>query len=295
MDSSKSNILKVVVILLGISILGLGYYTYNMYNDFSATQKDLEIQKEELINELEGYKVDLSQAIEEKTEVSEQLTEAKTKIESLIEEIKKTKKINANVIRKYKKQIASLKAQRDELYRIADSLRVANQQLTVEKDSLKQDLTLQKQYADTLLNKNEELAKVVNKAKILYPTKLYASGVKVRNSGKVIETSRKWRAEQIRVCFTIPKNDILERGPQKFYIKVTNPEGVVLGSNNTINIDEDQITVSAMEEVIYENAALDVCIFVKPENKKKELIKGEYSIDIYHNGYKVGETSMKLK
>ncbi len=293
--SSSSNILKVVVALLGIGILGLGYYTYDMYNEYTATKQDLESQKEQLINDLQELEVNYTQAIEEKKEVADQLTEAKTRIESLIDEIKKTKKINAGLIRKYKKEIAVLKAQRDELYKIADSLRLANQQLVIEKDSISQDLTRQKQYADTLLNKNEELSKVINKAKILYPTNLVATGVKIRSSGKIIETSRHKRAQQIRVCFTIPQNDILDYGNQKFYVKVVNPEGTTIGSNDVINVDDNQLMISAMQEVVYDNKALDVCIFVKPEDKEKEIIKGEYLIEVYHNGNKVGTTNLLLK
>jgi len=294
-QGNSSTILKVVVALLGIGILGLGYYTYDMYNEYNATKQDLESQKEELINDLESTKLELNQAIQEKTEVSDQLSEAKTRIESLIEEIKKTKKLNASVIAKYKREIRALKAQRDELYKIADSLREANMQLIVEKDSLSTDLERQKQYADTLLNKNQELSQTIDKAKILYPAKLKADGVKIRKSGKIIETSRHKRVQQIRVCFTVPKNDIIEYGPQQFYVKVINPNGDIIGSNDVISTSDEQIIISGSEEIVYENKPLDVCIFVKPQDKDKEIIKGDYSVEIYHNGYKVGTTNFMLK
>jgi len=294
-SGNSSGILKVVVALLGVGILGLGYYTYDMYNESQETQQILQAEKEQVINELEDLKVNYDQAIQEKTEVSEKLEEAKTRIESLIEEVKKTKKINASIIRRYKKEIAMLKAQRDELYKIADSLRAANMNLIVEKDSLSSDLEKQKQFNDTLLNKNEQLAQTLNKAKILYPTNLKATGVKIRNSGKIIETSRRRRAQQIRVCFTIPQNDILDYGNQTFYVKVVNPNGDVIGSNDVVSVGDNQLMISAKEDIVYENKALDVCIFVKPQDKDKEIVKGEYLIEVYHNGNKVGTTNLLLK
>jgi len=293
--SNSSNILKVVVALLGIGILGLGYYTYNMYNESQETQRILQDEKEQVINELEDLKVNYDQAIQEKTEISDQLQEAKTRIEQLIEEVKKTKKINANIIRKYKREIAVLKSQRDELYKIADSLRAANMNLIIEKDSLTLDLEKQKQFADTLLNRNQELSQTIDKAKILYPTNLKATGVKIRRSGKIIETSRYRRAQQIRVCFTVPKNDILEYGNQTFYIKVVNPNGEVVGDNDIINIQGDELKISASEEILYENKPLDVCIFVKPQDKDAEIIKGDYLIELYHKNNKVGTTHLLLK
>lgn len=293
--SNSSNILKVVVALLGIGILGLGYYTYDIYNESQETQRILQDEKEQVINELEDLKVNYDQAIQEKTEISDQLQEAKTRIEQLIEEVKKTKKINANIIRKYKREIAVLKSQRDELYKIADSLRAANMNLIIEKDSLTQDLEKQKQFADTLLNRNQELSQTIDKAKILYPTNLKATGVKIRSSGKIIETSRYRRAQQIRVCFNVPKNDILEYGNQTFYLKVLNPNGEVVGDNDIINIQGDELKISASEEILYENKPLDVCIFVKPQDKDTEIIKGEYLIELYHKDNKVGTTHLLLK
>jgi len=294
-NTNNSGILKVLVALMGVGILGLGYYTYDMYNESQETQKILQTEKEQVINELEDLKVNYDQAIQDKNEVSGKLEEAKSRIESLIEEVKKTKKINSSIIRKYKNEIARLKSQRDELYKIADSLRAANMDLIVEKDSLTSDLNKQRQFNDTLLNKNEELSQYLNRAKVLYPTNLKATGVKIKSSGKVVETSRKRRTEQIRVCFTVPKNDVLDNGSQRFYIKIVNPEGNVIGSGETIVVGEEQLQISASQDVIYENKALDVCIFVEPKDKDTEITKGDYLIEVYHDGNKVGTTNLLLK
>ena len=294
-QGSNSVVLKILVALLGLGVLGLGYKTYNLYNEKKEVKQILQQEKEQVINELEDLKVNYDQALQEKTEVSDKLQEAKTRIESLIQEVKKEKKISASLIHKYKKEIRVLKAQRDELYKIADSLRLANQTLVVQKDSLQTNLDKQIQYTDTLVSKNEKLAKVIDKAKMLYPTNIKASGVKIRSSGKVIETSRRRRAQQIRVCFTVPKNDILAYGNQKLYIKVVNPEGVVIGDNQTVSFDGNDIVYSAVQDFVYDNQALDVCTFVKPKDKKKEIIKGNYDIKIYYKGNEVGSTTLILK
>ena len=292
---NNSGFLKVLVALLAIGILGLAYYTYNMYNESKDTQQILQQEKEQVINELEDLKVNYDQAIQEKTEMSGKFEEAKSRIDSLIQSVKKQKKISAGIIHKYKREIAALKAQRDKLYKIADSLRTANMNLITENDSLNTDLTRQKQFNDTLLNKNEELSQTLTKAKVLYPTNLKAEGVKIKSSGKVVTTSKFRRATNVRVCFTVPKNDILENGPQKFYVKVVNPKGNVIGSGEAISLGDQQIIISGAEEVIYENKALKVCIFVKPKDKKADLIKGKYKVELYHNGRIVGKTEFELE
>jgi len=292
---NNSGFLKVLVALLGIGILGLGYYTYDMYNESKATEQILQQEKEQVINELEDLKVNYDQALQEKTEISGKFEEAKSRIETLIQEIKKEKNLKASLIRKYRREIATLKKQRDKLYKIADSLRAANMTLITENDSLVTDLTRQKQFSDTLLTKNEQLSQTLNKAKILYPTGLVAHGVKIKSSGKVVETSKFRRATDIRVCFSMPKNDILENGPQKFYVRIVNPKNEVIGSRQTIQIDGQDVAVSGEEEIIYENKPLRACIFVKPQNKEAEFIKGKYNVILYHNGNKVGSTSLNLE
>ncbi len=290
-QKSSSPVLKILVALLGVGILGLGYYTYDMYNEAKETEQILQQEKEQVINELEDLKVNYDQALQEKTKLSNKFEEAKTRIESLIEEVKKQKKITANVIHKYKREIAALKAQRDKLYKIADSLRAANMLLVTENDSLSTNLEQQKQFNDTLLNKNEQLSQTLNRAKILYPTNIVAQGVKVKSSGKVVETSKYKRATDVRVCFTVPKNDILETGKQTFYVRIVNPSSKVIGSHQTIDVDGNSVAISGSEDVIYENKALKVCIFVKPQDKEREFVKGKYNVELYHNGHKVGTTS----
>ncbi len=294
-QNSSSTVLKILVILLGIGILGLGYYTYDIYNKAKEKELSLQEEKEQVINELEDLKVNYDQALQEKTELSNKFEEAKARIESLIDEIKKQKKLTAGIIRKYKREIADLKAQRDKLYKLADSLRAANMQLITENDSLSTNLRQQKQFNDTLLNKNEQLSQTLNKAKILYPTNIVAQGVKIKSSGKVVETSKYKRATDIRVCFTVPKNDILENGKQTFYVRIINPNGEIIGSGKTIEVEGETIQVSGSEDVIYENKALKVCIFVKPADKKREFVKGKYDVTIYHNGHKVGTTGFELE
>ena len=294
-QGNSSGILKILVALLGIGILGLGYYTYDMYNDSQQVQQLLQQEKEQVVNELNDLKVNYDKALQEKTEVSQKFEEAKNRIEALIEEVKKQKKITAGVLYKYKREIAALKAQRDKLYKLADSLRTANMQLITENDSLNVNLEHQKQFNDTLLDKNEQLSQTIDKAKILYPTNITAQGVKIKSSGKVVETSKYKRATDIRVCFTVPKNDILETGNQKFYVRITNPAGEIIGSNETIEVDGQNMMISGAEDVVYENKALKVCIFVKPQDKNKEFIKGKYDVDLFHNGHKVGSTNFELE
>ncbi len=294
-SSGGSGFLKVLVFLLGAGILGLGYYTYNNYNESEEVKQVLQEQKEQIKNELESMKVNYDQAIQEKGEVSDELIEAKGRVEKMIAEIDKVKRVNSGIIKKYKREIYALKKQRTKLFKLADSLKEANMGLTVEKNKLNDSLVKQVTYNNELLDKNEQLATEVSKARILYPTGIVATGVKVKSSGRIVETQRRRRAQQIRVCFTVPKNDVIPSGPQRFNVVIKNPDGKIIGTNDVIKSEDAELTISGSQDIAYENQALDVCVFVIPKDKDAEIVKGDYAIELYNGMNKVGATKLHLK
>jgi hypothetical protein len=187
-----------------------------------------------------------------------------------------------------------LKKEKQKLFHVIDSLKQANQLLTFEKDSLGQELTQLNEEHTKVLEENKTLAETVMKAKTLGVTNIRVAGVKIKKSGKVVETRRAKRAQQIRVCASIPKNPVLEPGTQTVYVEVVNPNGEVIGSKDVIQINGEEKIISGDKDFHYDGNPMDICIFIVPQNQE-EIVKGDYLINIYHNGQKVGESTLQLK
>jgi len=286
--------LKVAVGLLAALLIGLGIVGVKKYKDFQQVQTQLEEEKKALINDLEELKINYDNALQENTELKSEIEEAKSKVESLIAELENVKATDLKIIRRYKNQLYKLQKEKEELFRVIDSLKQANQMLAFEKDSLGQELTQLSQEHQQVLEENKELAETVMKAKTLGATNVRVHGVKIKKNGKIIETKRAKRTEQIRVCASIPKNPVIEPGNQTIYVQVINPKGDVIGSKDVIQINGKEKLMSASKEFRYDGQPLDICIFVIPEDGD-ELVKGDYAVSLFHNGQKVAEGSLILK
>ena len=123
-------------------------------------------------------------------------------------------------------------------------------------------------------------------------------GYDVRDDGSVKEKSRAKKVEMLRVCFKTETNMVTPAGEKEFYIRYTSPSGEVLyveelGSSSITNkLTGDTERYTASGTVTYNNADLDACLDWRPNFK---LIKGNYKVEIFENGFNVGNGAFRLK
>ncbi|NPA46691.1 MAG: hypothetical protein GXO24_05695 [Chlorobi bacterium] len=287
--------LMILTVLLGLLAAGMAVVGYMKYKDFKQTEQTLESEKEALLNDLNELKVNYDTLSTENDELKQEVQEAKTKVEQLIEELQKVKKADAAIIAKYRKQIAYFRKQRDKLLRTVDSLKQANQVLALQKDSLNQELVQTKEYSEKVAEENQKLAEQVQQAQTLIPANIVTDGVRIRSNGKVVVTTRKWRTQQLRVCMVMPANPVAPKGTKTVYVQVVNPAGKVIGNKDVINVDGEEVITSASKEFDYNGQNTDVCVFVVPQDRKAEILKGNYLINIYMDGKKTGTANFHLK
>lgn len=101
--------------------------------------------------------------------------------------------------------------------------------------------------------------------------------------------------QQLRVCFTLQKNNVVKAGNKKVYIQVLNPKNQIISKGNKIieNSSGSKLQFSAFSEVNYNKIDLDVCDYVDLEQNK--TIKGKYIINIYNEFTKIGSSTFDYK
>jgi len=290
----KATGLKIAVGLLALLVLAMGIYGVKKYKDFQSVQAQLEEEKQALLTDLEELKINYESALQENSELKSELEQAKVKVESLIAELEEVKATDLKIIRKYKNELYKLQKEKEQLFRVIDSLKQVNRMLVFEKDSLTQELQQLEETHQKVLEEKEKLAETVEKAKVLAATNLQVAGIKLKKNGKILETKRAKKTEQIRICFSVPRNPVVEPGTQVIYAQVINPAGEVIGNKDVIEVNGSEKIVSAAKEFRYDGQPMDICIFVIPETKE-EIIKGNYGVILYHNGEKIAETDFELK
>lgn len=290
--SSKSGGSKALIALLAIAVAGLGIFAFSLYNEKKKTTEELTQQKEQIITELNALKTDYDNVVTDNETVNKELTDARNRIDLYIDSVKNMK-ANVSSLWKYRNQVQVLTKERERLLAINDSLIQSNSLITRQRDSVTTALQDATFYADSLVQQNSKLQKVVESGSSLQLSKLEIEAVKERNSGKLVNTTRAKATDKIRVCYTVASNRIAEPGNKNFYIQLISPSGVTLGENNSTSMNEKTIIYSTVSNFIYENKKLDVCEFVA---KSGEFDKGTYTVKVFNDKLDfVGESQFVLK
>lgn len=291
---NNNNGLKVIAGLLGVLLIGTIIYTVSLYQDKKETTQVLTQEKELVVDDLNSLKSEYDKAIMESNATNEELIEARDRIAQYIDSVK-TMKADIGALSRYRRQVGILKQEREQLLRQVDSLTQSNTMIAMERDSTFAELEKQNIFNDSLVVQNTQLAEAVERGSALNLTKFNVDAVKVRNSGKMVSTSRARRTDKFKVCFTVGDNVISEAGDRQFFIEVLDPQGNVLGGAQTADNEEGRsITYSKSTNFYYENEKLDVCDFIdKPGSEFRE---GNYMVNVYDDSLKLlGTSKFELK
>lgn len=292
MTEKKNNTaLKVLTGILAVALVALSIYTIKFYNEEKENKEILQKEKSVIEDELNELIVKYDEAIEENEVMDQDLVNARDRISRLLDSVKDNE-ANLVLISRYRREIGNLKAEKDRLFRVVDSLSAENQQLTTSLDSTSVALDERTRLSDSLQTTNQSLSTKVDKASRLKITSLSGEGVIVRNSGKLVENDNNRRVDQIRTCFTITSNDLAEAGEKNMYVQVYNPENELVGDEIVVQHDGGTMVYSAASKVFYENEELDVCILAKTIEDR--LLEGNYKVYVYNDAVLLGTGSFSL-
>jgi hypothetical protein len=168
-------------------------------------------------------------------------------------------------------------------------LNVSNKKLTAEKQGLEENLQ-----ATNVVKQN--LEKTVDVGSTFTASNIQITPVNERKSGKEKETTTAKRVDKLVVTFDI-QNRISKSGPADLYIMVTNPDGKTIADqtlgSGTLNTREDgSLDFTSKLAIQYEQGTTKR---VELPLRLAEYKTGDYRIDVYHNGFKIGTAIRSLK
>lgn len=291
-NTTPNNRLKIILVITLVLLFGTGFYTLNLYNNNIETQEQLIAEKELVLKDLNNMAAQYDIAIDNNDVANNKLIQARERIEGLMDSLK----ISDNNVRslwRYKKKFLDLQDEMKELMLENNTLKEENSMLTNTLDSTKVQLNDRIVYNDSLLNQNTQLATIVRDASVLSAVSLKGLGVIIRSSGKLIPTERASRADELKICYTVPKNKLVTTGEKDFFVQILDPKNNILGENKQINFEEKILNYSLSSKFNYTGKNLDICEFVKPRGKKFE--KGRYIVNIFDEAILVSSSQFMLK
>lgn len=261
------------------------------------------ISKQQLVNELDAEKNELTaQMLELKDDYQElssnyasinaQLDSSREEVNQLIARIQKTQSTNRAAIRKYEKELGTLRNIMKDYIKQIDSLNTANKQLKADVASARKDLSESRK-------KNDELTQTVGdlSQKVAAGSVIKARGIALQGLGKDGRVAKYARnVYSFLTSLSLIENDLAAKGPMMVYVVVKDVDGNLLVNADqavSFTFEGAEIAASAAREVDYEGAEIDLGIYLN--NIGKKLVKGVYSVEVYSEQSKLGAAELMLR
>ena len=258
-------------------------------------------QKSGLVNELEGEKAELTQQLlnlqndfeslnSDYESINSQLDTSREQVALLIDKLSKTEATNRAKIRQYEKELGTLRSiMRNYIVQI-DSLNTLNKKLTAQVSDQERQIAESRRANESLTQQVDKLSGQVAAGSVVN-----GRGVRLAayNSSER-ETDRSSRVTYFVASLVLAANDIAEHGPMRVYVRVKDPNGVIILNNSSTDFTSngETMTASASREVDYEGRDLEVSIYVKDVSG---LGKGIYTVDAYSEKTHLGRAELMLR
>lgn len=149
---------------------------------------------------------------------------------------------------------------------------------------------------DSTVEKNIALKKA---GSVLHASNIRMEPINKKRNGKEKETTKAKKVDVLRIKFDIDENRIAESGTKQLFLRIIAPGGAVMSTPSNASgvmttATGNQIKYSVLKDIVLtqNQPVKDISM---DWNQDGNYSRGTYSIEIYHDGYKVGSGTVELK
>ncbi len=305
----KDNKILIYSLLAGALVISWGYMFFSN-KKATETEEKLTTQNVAVSSELQDVKdlysetsFRLDSLMGENETMSSDLNAKNTEIVKMRAEIAKilsNKNATDAELKKARRMISELNGKVEGLAAEVEKLEGENQALSAEntqikkaKDEVENDL-LATQASKT--QTEQELADTKDVASTLKASNINIIALNEKSGGKEKETTSAKKADKLRVNFTIDENRLAKAGPKELFVVITDPTGKIVSYNAGdvfVKRDGQSQLYTTKVSVNYDGGrSLPVSYDWKND---KTFTEGKYTIEIFHNGFKIGEQVRTMK
>ena len=285
----KGGLRTTLIILTCIAVAlaaGLGYMLYQR----SGLVNQLEGEKAELAQQMAELQTDFANLNSDYEVINHQLDTSREQVALLIEKLNKTEATNRAKIRQYEKELGTLRSIMKGYIVQIDSLNTLNKKLTADAAAARREAAESRRANEELSQQVTNLSEQVNAGKVLK-----ARGVSLTayySNDKAGD--RHSRVRYMVAGLSLLENSLAERGPVRVYVRVKDPEGILLMNNESGEFMANGVALqaTASREVDYEGAEVDLSIYVKDTG---EFVKGIYTLEAYTEKGLLGRAECLLR
>jgi hypothetical protein len=286
----KGTALKPVMWVLAAIAIALGAVLVYVWSSKNSLVKDLEIDKQQLTEQIVSLQGDYESLSTEYDSVNAQLDSSKEEVAQLVERIKKTEATNRAKMRQYEKELGTLRSIMRSYVKQIDSLNTLNKKLTVDAAAARREAAESRRANEELSAQVENLSTQVSAGKVLRARAISLAGY----YGNDKQRDRHSRVRYMIAGLSLVENSLADRGPVRVYVRVKDPEGLLLINNESVDFMANGVPLqaTASREVDYEGSEVDLYIYI---NDTGEFSKGVYTLEVYTEKGLLGRAECMLR
>jgi regulator of replication initiation timing len=236
----------------------------------------------------------LGERNEELRRKSNEIAELKTKIKNILNK----QNASSTELAQARSMIKELNGKIENLYAQIDDLKQQNSQLATEKQTVVVEKQAVEKDLETTKVAKQELEGKVDVASTLHASNFAITPINVKSSGKEKETATAKRVDKLRINFDLDENRVANTGDKELFVVIYAPDGSAVtipavGSGTFTTREDGEKTFTSKLTISYEQGKKLPVSF--DWNQGSQFQVGDYKIEVYHNGYKIGEGKTTLK
>lgn len=305
MSENKSNVNKLLLVLVIVQFIGIAYLL--MTNNNKSETIDSQIatieDKEKVISsqatQLDSLDTEIENKIQELSKMGQDyqsLVELKNQIATERDQLKKSGNLSASKIKELNERIKTYVAQLEEKDLMIAELKSQNESQAQEITGLEGKNSRLADSLGEVKSKNAELVDKVTLASILRIENVKISAINKRSKEKLDDENefKSSKIEKLKISFNLGDNKVTPKGNKIIYVKIVSPKNVTLTepSSGTFMFEDKETYFTSKQTIAFDNTNQTVIFYYE---KKAELEKGKHNVEIYEGGYKIGNGSFVVK
>ena len=285
-NKSLKNVMWGLVAVAAVMACALAY----IWASKSSLVRDLNAEKEDLTQQMIALRGDYENLSSDYESVNSQLDSSREEVNQLIERIQKTEATNRAKMRQYEKELGTLRSiMRNYIVQI-DSLNTLNHKLTADAAAARKEAATSRAENAELKGQVENLSGQVAAGSVI---KSRGLSVAAYNSSDKV-TDRSSRVVRLLASLSLVENDLAPKGPVRVYLRVKDPEGILLtnSTQTSFSYNGQTMVASASREVDYQGKEVDLSIYL---NDIPSYQAGIYTIEAYTTQAFLGKTELLLR
>ncbi|QRR00951.1 hypothetical protein [Dyadobacter sandarakinus] len=303
----RKTLLWAALAVLVLLNLVLVYFIYHEKQENRAKDEIITAKTEEVLSiktKLDSISVELDAKIAEIQKLGgdvDSLVALKAQLEKDKKDLQNASAATAAAYNRKIRNYETVLAEKDgEINQLRQQLGLA----TSRNEALSQQVTglesERNQLNDSITNYsvlNKELTDKVNIASALRAESLTVNAISSKGKEREGGKYRAKRIDRLRVNFKLGENAVAKQDEKEMYLRILDPDGAVLsdmatGSGSFV-FEGQELIYSSKQTVLFNNSGQSVDIFYGRGGIP--LKDGKYSIEVYSEGFKIGQGEFTVK